>query len=86
MSGSKMERVNQRENHLLGSNIRKIRESKGLRNRDVLAQLQLRGIDIARSTYSKMELGINNPTVDVLIALTEILDCDFNALFAKSDD
>ena len=81
-----MERVNQRENHLLGSNIRKIRESKGLRNRDVLAQLQLRGIDIARSTYSKMELGINNPTVDVLIALTDILDCDFNALFAKRDD
>lgn len=80
-----MERVNQRENHLLGSNIRKLREAKGLRNRDVLAQLQLRGIDIARSTYSKMELGINNPTVDVLIALTEILDCDFNAFFQQRD-
>lgn len=80
-----MERVNQRENHLLGSNIRKLREAKGLRNCDVLAQLQLRGIDIARSTYSKMELGINNPTVDVLIALTEILDCDFNALFQRDD-
>lgn len=76
-----MERVNQRENHLLGSNIRKIREAKGLRNRDVLVELQLRGINIARSTYSKMELGINNPTVDVLIALTEILECDFNDLF-----
>lgn len=65
-----MERVNQRENHLPGSNIRKLREAKGLRNKDVLAQLQLRRIDIARSTYSKLELGINNPTVDVLIALT----------------
>lgn len=81
-----MERVNQRENHLLGSNMRKLRKAKGLRNRDVLAQLQLRGIDIARSTYSKMELGINNPTVDVLIALTEILDCDFNALFVQNKD
>lgn len=76
-----MERVNQRDNHLLGSNIRRLREAKGLRNRDVLIQLQLRGINIARSTYSKMELGINNPTVDVLVALTEILECDFNALF-----
>ena len=81
-----MERVNQRENHLLGSNMRRLREAKGLRNRDVLVQLQLRGIDIARSTYSKMELGINNPTVDVLIALTEILGCDFNALFAQNKD
>jgi transcriptional regulator with XRE-family HTH domain len=78
-----MERVNQRENHLLGSNIRKLREAKGLRNKDVIVQLQLRGIDIARSTYSKMELGINNPTVNVLIALTEILDCDFNAFLKK---
>jgi hypothetical protein len=32
-----------------------------------------------------MELGINNPTVDVLIALTEILDCDFNAFFEQDD-
>lgn len=80
-----MERVNQRDNHLLGSNIRRLREAKGLRNRDVLIQLQLRGINIARSTYSKMELGINNPTVDVLVALTEILECDFNALFEKNE-
>ena len=78
-----MERVNQRENHLLGSNIRRIRESRGLRNRDVLIELQLRGIDIARSTYSKIELGYNNPTVDILIALTEIFECDFNDLFEQ---
>lgn len=80
-----MDRVNQRENHLLGENIKKLRIERGLRNRDVLAQLQLRGIDIARSTYSKVEMGLNNPTVDMLIALTEIFECDFNALFQQKD-
>ena len=50
-----MDRVNQRENHLLGENIKRLRIEHNLRNCDVLAQLQLRGVDIARSTYSKIE-------------------------------
>lgn len=81
----KIERIKQNENPILGSNIKKLREQKGLRNRDIITQLQLKGIDMARSTYSKIELGINNPTVDLLYALTEILECDFNTLFKKND-
>lgn len=79
-----MERVNQRTNHLLGTNIRKLRIQKGLRNRDIVAQLQLRGVEISTGTYSKVEMGLNNPSVDLLIALTDILGCDFNAFFGKS--
>ena len=32
-------------------------------------------------TFSKVENGYNNPSVDLLIALTDIFDCDFNAFF-----
>ena len=77
-----MERVNQRTNHLLGKNIKRLRIEKGLRNKDIVAQLQLRGVEISTGTYSKVEMGLNNPSVELLIALTEILDCDFNALFS----
>ena len=80
-----MERVNQRTNHLLGTNIRKLRIQKGLRNRDIVAQLQLRGVEISTGTYSKVEMGLNNPSVDLLIALTDILGCDFNAFFEKKN-
>lgn len=76
-----MDRVNQRTNHLLGENIRKLRLEKGIRNKDIVAQLQVHGVEVSKGTYSKIELGINNPSVDLLIALTEILDCDFNELF-----
>lgn len=76
-----MDRVNQRTNHLLGENIRKLRLEKGIRNKDIVAQLQVHGVEVSTGTYSKIELGINNPSVDLLIALTEILDCDFNELF-----
>lgn len=76
-----MERINQRTNHLLGSNIKKLRLEKGLRNRDIVAQLQLRGVEISTGTYSKVEMGLNNPSVDLLIALSDIFECDFNAFF-----
>ena len=79
--GNQMDRVNQRTNQLLGENIRKLRLEKGLRNKEIVAQLQVHGVEISTGTYSKIELGINNPSVDLLIALTEILDCDFNELF-----
>lgn len=79
-----MERVNQRTNHLLGTNIKKLRIQKGLRNRDIVAQLQLRGVEISTGTYSKVEMGLNNPSVDLLIALTDILGCDFNAFFEEN--
>ena len=76
-----MERVNQRTNHLLGTNIKRLRIENNLRNKDIVAQLQLRGVEITTGTYSKVEMGLNNPSVDLLIALTDILHCDFNAFF-----
>lgn len=81
-----MDRVNQRENHLLGENIKRLRLEHNLRNCDVLAQLQLRGVDIARSTYSKIEMRLNNPTVDLLIALADFYQVSFDEFFKKLED
>ena len=81
-----MDRVNQRENHLLGENIKRLRIEHNLRNCDVLAQVQLRGVDIARSTYSKIEIGLNNPTVDLLIALADFYQVSFDEFFKKLED
>ena len=81
-----MDKVNQRENHLLGENIKRLRIEHNLRNCDILAQLQLRGVDIARSTYSKIEMGLNNPTVDLLIALADFYQVSFDEFFKKLED
>lgn len=78
-----MERINQRMNHLIGANLKRLRIQKGLRNKDIVTQLQLRGIDISTGTYSKVETGLNNPSVDLLIALSDIFSCDYNAFFQK---
>ena len=78
-----MERINQRTNPLVGTNIRRLRIKQGLQNKDIVAQLQLRGVEITSGTYSEVELGMDNPSVDMLIALTDILCCDFNEFFRK---
>ena len=81
-----MERINQHKNPLVGTNIKRIRLEKKLRNKDVVTKLQLLGVEISTGTYSKVELGLNNPSVDLLIALTKIFECDFNAFFVNSSE
>lgn len=81
-----MERVNQRTNHLLGSNIKRLRLEHTLKNKDIVRELQLRGVGISTGTYSKVEMGLNNPSVDLLIALADIYTCDFNEFFIQSNE
>lgn len=65
----------------IGRNIRSLREKNHLTQKDVLTKLQLMGVEISVYSLSKIENGKQNPTVSLLSALTEILDCDFNAFF-----
>lgn len=76
-------RINQRTNNLVGTNIKKLRLKHNLRNADIVAKLQLEGVEITTSTFSKVEKGTNNPSVVLLTALTNILQCDFNAFFEQ---
>lgn len=78
-----MERINQRTNYLVGSNIKRLRLEKKLKNKEIVTQLQLLGVEISTGTYSKVESGRNNPSVDMLIALTDIFECDYNVFFSK---
>lgn len=65
----------------IGENIKKFRMEKGLKQTEVIARLQLLGIEISIYSYSKIENGKQNPTVSLLRALTEIFQCDYNVFF-----
>lgn len=80
---AKIERINQSENPLVGQNIKRLRIQNDMRNVDVTSRLQLMGVKLGSSTLSKIESGQTNPPVDVLMALTKVLHCDYNALFYK---
>lgn len=65
----------------LGNNIRKLRRQSHLTQEQVVAQLQLQGIDISRSSYSQIECGTYNIRVSELIALSRLFQADYNAFF-----
>lgn len=77
------ERINQHLNPIVGTNIRRLRKERGLKATEVIARLQLKGINVTTGIFSKVENGWNNPTVDMLIALTSIFKCDFNEFFKQ---
>ena len=81
----KVEKINQKQQPLIGKNIERLRKECNLRNVDVVTRLQLKGIEVSTSTLSKVERGYSNPTVKMLIALTDIFQCDFNAFFQNTE-
>lgn len=65
----------------IGQNIKALREKRNLTQSDVLAKLQVMGVQVSVYSFSKIENGRQNPTVSLLSALTQILECDYNAFF-----
>lgn len=65
----------------IGGNIRTLRKQAKLTQEQVIARLQLQGIEISRSSYSQIECGTYNIRVSELIALADLFNVDFNAFF-----
>ena len=75
------ERINQHKNPIIGSNIRRLRAERNMKATEVIAKLQLKNINVTTGIFSKVEHGLNNPTVDMIIALREIFNVDFEEFF-----
>lgn len=79
--GNSIERVIQVKDISIGSEIRKIREEKNLKQTDLVKKLQLLGVDVSVYSYNRIEKGTQNPTVSFLLTICRILDCDMNRIF-----
>ena len=77
------ERVNQHLNPLIGTNIKRLRKERNMKATEVIAILQCENVNVTTGIFSKVENGYNNPTVDMLIALTKIFKCDYNEFFKQ---
>ena len=65
----------------IGKNISKLRKSLKIKQIDMVAKLQIMGVDISIYSYNRIEKGTQNPTVSFLYACCNILECDMNILF-----
>lgn len=68
-------------NEIFGRNIRSIRVSCGLTQEQTVAQLQILGSPLSRSTYSLIELGKCNVFVSDLVGLQKVFNVDYSAFF-----
>ena len=65
----------------IGAHISILRKSQNIKQTDMVAKLQLAGIDISIYSYNRIEKGTQNPTISFLYACCSILNCDMNQLF-----
>ncbi len=65
----------------IGNNIAKLRKSMKIKQIDMVAKLQVIGVDVSIYSYNRIEKGTQNPTVSFLYACCHILECDMNMLF-----
>nr|WP_317427549.1 helix-turn-helix transcriptional regulator [uncultured Blautia sp.] len=83
MKNSKsIDRVIQVNDIDIGKNITLLRKSMHIKQTDMVARLQIMGIDISIYSYNRVEKGKQNPTVSFLFACCKILNCDMNTLFS----
>ena len=61
----------------IGNHIARMRKSMNIKQTDMVARLQINGIDISIYSYNRIEKG----TVSFLFACCHILECDMNTIF-----
>ena len=76
-----IDRIIQVNDTNIGSNIAKLRKAKKIKQTDIVARLQITGVDVSIYSYNRIEKGTQNPTVSFLYACCHILECDMNILF-----
>lgn len=66
----------------IGHNIQRLRRGASMTQDQVVARLQLMGLNISKSTYAKLETNRMNIRVSELVALREIFRAEFSDFFA----
>lgn len=70
-----------KQDRTIGHNLRKLRIEAGLTQEQVVAKLQLRGIDMSRDFYAHIENGAYNIRTSELSALRKVYECSFDDIF-----
>lgn len=70
----------------MGENLKVLRKNYKISQEKLCGKLQLKGIDIGRTTYAKYEQGELNISIRVIIALKKIYNCQYDDFFQGLDD
>ena len=80
-----MMKIKSTSNISIGTNIKRIVESKGIKKADVIREMQLLGISMTKQKFYKIEHDLINVTADELVILANILDCNISDFFSVNE-
>ncbi len=72
--------------NLIGARVELARKKHGMKQKELLAQLQVRGVDLNASGLSKLEGQVRSVSDFELLALSRILNVSVNWLLTGKDD
>lgn len=67
--------------NIVGRNIERIRKEKGIKQKDFISKMQIRGCDINPTSYSKLEGQVRIATDKEIRVIAEILEVEIVELF-----
>ena len=67
--------------NIVGANIERLRKEQGIKQKDFIAKMQLMGVDINPTSYSKLEGQVRIATDKEVYVASKILCVDINDLF-----
>lgn len=69
--------------NLIGKQVETLRKERNIKQKDFIAQLQLAGLDINPTSYSKLEGQIRIASDKEVFYIAKILNVDMKELFTK---
>ena len=67
--------------NIVGANIERLRKEQHIKQKDFIAKMQLMGLDINPTSYSKLEGQIRIASDKEVFVASKILNVDINELF-----
>lgn len=74
------------DRNIVGRNIARLRMERGIKQKDFISQIQLAGIDINPTSYSKLEGQFRVATDKEVFAIAGLLGVDVGDLFVRDGD
>lgn len=72
--------------NMVGRNIERLRKAQGIKQKDFISKMQVMGLDINPTSYSKLEGQLRLATDKEVYVIAKLLDVPIQALFDSDDE
>ncbi len=69
--------------NVIGANVERLRKERGIKQKDFIAQMQIQGLDINPTSYSKLEGQVRCATDREVYVIAKILGVSMESLYEE---